>query len=151
MTERLHFDFSLSCIGGGNGNPLQCSCLENPMDRGAWWATIYGVAQSQTRLKRLSSSSSRIAIDPLPAPDPPAKIENNKYCQECEETRTLINSWWEYTMVQLLWKTVRQFLKWLRVELSYNSAISLISTHSRQMKMFTNKPVYRCLQQHYLK
>ena len=49
---------SLSCIGEGNGNPLQCSCLENPRDRGAWWAAIYGVAQSQTRLKRLSSSSS---------------------------------------------------------------------------------------------
>ena len=51
------FDFSLSCIGEGNGNPLQCSCLENPRDRGAWWAAIYGVAQSRTRLKRLSSSS----------------------------------------------------------------------------------------------
>ena len=49
---------SLSCIGGGNGNPLQCSCLENPMDGGAWWAAICGVAQSRTRLKRLSSSSS---------------------------------------------------------------------------------------------
>ena len=59
MTERLHFHFSLSCIGEGNGNPLQCSCLENPRDGGAWWATIYGVAQSQTQLKRLSSSSSR--------------------------------------------------------------------------------------------
>ena len=58
MTEQLHFDFSLSCIGGGNGNPLQCSWLENPVDRGAWWAAIYGVAQSQTWLKRLSSSSS---------------------------------------------------------------------------------------------
>ena len=57
-TERVHFDFSLSCIGGGNGNPLQCACLENPMDRGAWWAAIYGVAQSWTRLKWLSSSSS---------------------------------------------------------------------------------------------
>ena len=59
MTERLHFHFSLSCIGEGNGNPLQCSCLENPRDGGAWWAAIYGVAQSRTRLKRLSSSSSR--------------------------------------------------------------------------------------------
>ena len=58
MTERLHFHFSLSCIGEGNGNPLQCSCLENPMDGGAWWAAIYGVAQSRTRLKWLSSSSS---------------------------------------------------------------------------------------------
>ena len=57
-TERLHFHFSLSCIGEGNGNPLQCSCLENPRDRGAWWAAIYGVTQSQTQLKWLSSSSS---------------------------------------------------------------------------------------------
>ena len=57
MTEQLHFQFSLSCIGEGNGNPLQCSCLENPRDRGAWLAAIYGAAQSRTRLKRLSSSS----------------------------------------------------------------------------------------------
>ena len=57
-TERLPFDFSLSYIGEGNGNPLQCSCLENPRDGGAWWAVVYGVAQSRTRLKRLSSSSS---------------------------------------------------------------------------------------------
>ena len=57
MTERLHFHFSLSCIGEGNGSPLQCSCLENPRDGGAWWAAIYGVTQSQTRLKPLSSSS----------------------------------------------------------------------------------------------
>ena len=58
MTERLHFHFSLSCIGEGNGNPLQCSCLENPRDGEAWWAAVYGVAQSRTRLKRLSSNSS---------------------------------------------------------------------------------------------
>ena len=50
-TERLHFHFSLSCTGEGNDNPLQCSCLENPRDGRAWWAAIYGVAQSQTRLK----------------------------------------------------------------------------------------------------
>ena len=66
-TERLHFHFSLSCIGERNGNPLQCSCLENPRDGGAWWAAIYGVAQSRTRLKWLSSSSSntfeRILLD----------------------------------------------------------------------------------------
>ena len=60
-----HFHISLSCIGEGNGNPLQCSCLENPRDRGAWWAAIHGVAESQTRLKRLSSSSSSSSI-PLP-------------------------------------------------------------------------------------
>ena len=50
-TERLHFHFSLSCIGEGNGTPLQYSCLENPRDGGAWWAAVYGVAQSRTRLK----------------------------------------------------------------------------------------------------
>ena len=54
-TEQLPFHFSLSCIGEGNGNPLQCSCLENPRDGEAWWAAVYGVAQSRTRLKRLSS------------------------------------------------------------------------------------------------
>ena len=59
-TERLPFHFSLSCIGEGNGNPLQCSCLENPRDGGVWWAAVYGVAQSRTRLKQLSSSSSSV-------------------------------------------------------------------------------------------
>ena len=57
-TEPLHFHFSLSCIGERNGNTLQCSCLEKPRDGGAWWVAVYGVAQSWTRLKRLSSSSS---------------------------------------------------------------------------------------------
>ena len=54
-TERLHLHFSLAGVGEGNGNPLRCSCLENPRDGGAWWAAVYGVAQSRTRLKRLSS------------------------------------------------------------------------------------------------
>ena len=53
-TERLHFYFSLSCIGEGNGNPLQCSCLENPRDGAAWWAAIYGVAQSWTLLSNFT-------------------------------------------------------------------------------------------------
>ena len=57
MAEQLHFHFSLSCIGEGNGNPLQCSCLKNPRDRGASWAAVYGVAQTWTRLKRLSSNT----------------------------------------------------------------------------------------------
>ena len=56
--EQLHSHFSPSCVGEGNGNPLQCSCLENPRDGGAWWAAVYGVAQSRIRLKRFSSSSS---------------------------------------------------------------------------------------------
>ena len=65
-TEQLHFHFSLSCIGDGNGNPLQCSCLENPRDGGASWAAVYGVAESRTRLKRLSSSS-RYVVSPFEA------------------------------------------------------------------------------------
>ena len=60
-TERLHFHFLLSCTGEGNGNPLQYSCLENPRDGGTWWAAVYGLAQSRTRLKRLSSSSNVVS------------------------------------------------------------------------------------------
>ena len=62
MTEGLHFHFSLSCIGEGNGNPLQCSCLENPRDGGAWWTAVYRDTQRRTQLKRLSSSS-RIIVN----------------------------------------------------------------------------------------
>ena len=61
-TELLHFHFSLSCIGEGNGNPLQCSCLENPREGGAWWAAVCGVAQGRTRLKKLSSSSRAVIL-----------------------------------------------------------------------------------------
>ena len=57
MTQTLHFHFSLWCIGEESGNPLQCSYLENPRDSGAWWAAVYGVAQSRTRLKWLSSNT----------------------------------------------------------------------------------------------
>ncbi|KAI4549516.1 hypothetical protein MG293_001846 [Ovis ammon polii] len=57
MTERLHFHFPLSCIGKGNGNPLQCSCLKNPKDIGSWWTAVYGVSQCRTGLERLSSSA----------------------------------------------------------------------------------------------
>ena len=65
MTERLHFHFSLSCIGERNGNPLQCSCLENPRDGRAWWAAIYGVTQSRTWLRQLSSSSNSSSTFPI--------------------------------------------------------------------------------------
>ena len=75
-TERLHFHFSLSCIGEGNGNPLHCSCLENLRDGEVWWAAVSVVAQSQTRLKWLSSSSSRqnqswLPTQPPAPPSPP--------------------------------------------------------------------------------
>ena len=62
LTERHHFDFSLSCTGEENGNPLQCSCLENPRDGGACWAAVYGVAQSRTRLKQLNSNRSSLYV-----------------------------------------------------------------------------------------
>ena len=96
-TERLHFHFSLPCIGEGNGNSLQCSCLENPRDGGAWWAAVTGVAQSQTRLKRLSSSSSSMTD----------KIEKNEQFQMPMKTWSNRNShfWWECKMVEPLCKT----------------------------------------------
>ena len=58
MTERLHFHFSLSCIGERNGNPLQCSCLENPRDGGAWWAAVCGVAHDQSDLRAAAAAAS---------------------------------------------------------------------------------------------
>ena len=73
MIEQLHFHFSLSCTGEGNGNPLQCSCLENPRDGGTWWAAIYGVAQSQTRLKWFSSLAAPILQADSLLSEPPGK------------------------------------------------------------------------------
>ena len=74
MTERLHFHFSLSCIGEGNGNPLQCSCLENPRDGGARWTAVSGVAQNRTQLKRLSSSGLYWAIRVQPGKQNPLRV-----------------------------------------------------------------------------
>ena len=101
-TEQLPFHFSHSCIGEGNGNPLQCSCLENPRDGGAWWAAIYGVAQSQTRLKQLSSSSSRkqgqdflsvlsqIGLTKHPQPSSPGVSRPRKYEEKvCDKLSSL--------------------------------------------------------------
>ena len=79
-TERLHFHFSLSCIEEGNGNPLQCSYLENPRDGGAWWAAVYGVAQSLTRLNRLSSSSSKATWANFHRPRTPGIIPRGDSC-----------------------------------------------------------------------
>ena len=75
-TQWLHFHFSLSCIGEGSVNPLQCSCLENPWDGGAWWAAVYGITQSRTRLKWLSSSTARKILAPQPGIKPmPSTVE----------------------------------------------------------------------------
>ena len=82
-TERLHFHFSLSFIGEGNGNPLQYSCLENPRDGGAWWAAVHGVAQSRTRLKWLSSSSSRKITFTLLHQTPSCHIQRMTFLMIC--------------------------------------------------------------------
>ena len=85
MTERHHFHFSISCIGEGNGNPFQCSCLENPRDGGAWWAAVSWVAQSWTWLKRLSSSStvwwfSKCGLQTVRSPwDPFGDLQKGNY------------------------------------------------------------------------
>ena len=110
-TERLHFHFSLSCIGEGNGNPLQCSCLGNPRDGGAWWAAVYGVAQSRTRLKRLSSSSSSMwkHLRPLFASHSLTSIDRR--CEEIVSTRgegcckEMLPRAWVYNPVTHSWKT----------------------------------------------
>ena len=103
-TERLPFHFSLSCIGEGNGSPFQCSCLENPRDGEAWWAAVYGVAQSWTRLKRLSSSSSRTWKQPR--------------CPLTDERIKKI--WCLYTMKYysaIKWKTLESILmRWMNLE-----------------------------------
>ena len=86
MTEWLHFHFSLSCIGEGNGNPLQCSCLENPRDAEAWWAAVYGVTQSRTRLKWLSNSNRCIVI-------PPSRAQSCKSLEKNSLINLLINKY----------------------------------------------------------
>ena len=91
MTERLHFHFSLSCIGEGNGTPLQCSCLEDPRDGGAWWAAVSGVAQSRTRLKRLSSSSSSSRGQDTLGANPALKGQSLSKLQEMEKVTVRYN------------------------------------------------------------
>ena len=93
-TEQLHFHFSLSCIGEGNGNPLQCSCLENLRDRGAWYAAVYGVAQSRTRLKWLSSSST-VYSPPLRwyLRDMHARVQQNTHLRVCRAVLFAGNDW----------------------------------------------------------
>ena len=124
MTERLHFHFSLSCIGEGNGNPLQCSCLENPRNWGAWWAAIYRVTQSRTRLERLSSSSSS-SIHVLGCPVPPGSCTVSPtvllFCQTNNRVRTE-----EFNFLKFIKKKSTFFfcfkLDYKLLYFSYNSA-----------------------------
>ena len=130
-TEQLPFHVSLSCIGEGNGNPLQCSCLENPRDGRAWWAAIYGVTQSQTWLKWLSSSSSRSRSHPhlyftLPWPHSIPlllllrQLQNRHHLPQPLPSLYLLNTafrltFWKLSLVSLpiswLWNTVPSIRK----------------------------------------
>ena len=88
MTERLHFHFSLSCIGDRNGHPLQCSCLENPRDSGAWWAAIYGLTQSRTQLSDLAAAAEKPSFSTLP------KVSPNSLQHSCLENPRDGGAWW---------------------------------------------------------
>jgi len=104
-TEQLHFHVSLSCIGEGNGNPLQCSCLENPRDGGAWWAAIYGIAQSQTWLKRFSSSSSSIQYSSKSDLIQKYLIQSHSLCKR--ETSHQVQTTWIWAQYDTcFWKLV---------------------------------------------
>ena len=96
-------------LGEGNGNPLQYSCLENPVDRGTWWAAGYGVAQSRTRLKRLSSSS-KISLQTT-GMDESKALAIPSAGEDGGTAGSLVRCWWGCSMAQLLWKTVCGFYK----------------------------------------
>ena len=104
-TEWLHFHFSLSCIGEGNGNPLQCSCLENPRDGGARWAPVYGATQSQTRLKRLRSSSSKVKLGGFPG----GAGGEEPTCQSRRCKRRRFNPW-VWKIWRRAWQPTQVFL-----------------------------------------
>ena len=88
MTERLHFHFSLSCIGEGNGNPLQCSCLENPRDGGASWAAIYGVAQSGLDWSNLAAAAAAAPLGAIRGDLERVKFRGG--CSDCLGTRCVV-------------------------------------------------------------
>ena len=125
-TEGLHFHFSLSCIGEGNGNPLQCSCLENPRDGGAWWAAVYGVAQSRTRLKRLSSSSSSSST---------SKRNKWKPCWLERKNKTAPIAKWHYhienwMLLEIIESAMSQYTR-----STYNNHICVLTVYARKPKL----------------
>ena len=133
-TERLHFHFSLSCIGEGNGNPLQCSCLENPRDGGAWWAAIYGVTKPQWGISHESEC-------------PSSKMStNNKFWRRCGEKGTILHCWWKFKLIQPKWRTIRGFLKNLGIKLPYGPAIPLLLLRKPEWK---KAHVLQCSLQYY--
>ena len=147
-TEQLHFHFSFSCIGEGNGNPLQYSCLESPRDGGAWWAAIYEVTQSRTRLKWLSSSSSIVSwLKEFPFPGELCHnwflLWNPLWCKDTLERKAY--SFFEYSMVE-----TQDSLS--PISMFWGSPFSKIrSTHSH-CPWASGKYVYNCAKNlHYLR
>ena len=142
-TERLPFHFSLSCIGEGNGHPLQCSCLENSREGGAWWAAIYGVAQSQTQLKWLSSSGSSSVYlsivlsqfispsSPLPSCPHVCSVYLPVYsCTAKKFICTIFSRFYIYALIYNIWSSLSDLL---------HSVWQTISIH-----ICTNDPILFC-------
>ena len=153
-TERLHFHFSLSCTGEGNGNPLQCSCLENPRDWGAWWAAAYGVAQNQTRLKRLSSSSSSIGMGIknyfkwffTPPPNPLAFLWRSSRNPSSNVSKW-INKRQTPSQFPFFFSTISQFLPGLDQHVHFHSQISKSKALLRMERHIYEAEVGSCLKQ----
>ena len=138
MTERLHFHFSLSCFGEGNGNPLQCSCLENPRDGGTGWAAIYGVTQGQTRLTRLSSGSNAVILNKRVRK---GLIEKGLYEQRPAEVRKesgrhLRGECYRHWEKQVQ-RALRQKLAWMGAEPSKEASVT------RGDLLRTEQPLFR--------
>ena len=127
MTERLPFHFSLSCIGEGNGNPLLCSCLENPRDGGAWWTAIYGVAQSRTWLKRLSSSSSMLSRSKSLWPCPPLRLISS--VQSLSHVWLFATPWITAHQASLSITNYRSSLKLMSIKLVMPSSHLILCGH----------------------
>ena len=156
MTERLHFHFSLSCIGEGNGNPLQCSCLENPRDGGAWWAAIYWVAQSQTRLKRLSSSSSMpFSTCKTLGKSLPSSMVHIIFCIKSKLQVKITNTHWKQTFIFEI--EIKKILNYGRHSLNYFLTVSmtllLCTMNIQKMNLRQNQWVskYRKRSYYYIK
>ena len=118
-TEQLHFHFSLSCTGGGNGSPLQCSCLENPRDGRAWWAAVYRVTQSRTRLKRLSSSSSKTSPtqQKYNSSHPWIFKCSNRHAKKSKTGEIMFNG--VFYLTRYIWDTTISICKQWKTSLSY--------------------------------
>ena len=158
MTEWLHFHFSLSCIGEWNGNPLQCSCLENPRDGGAWWAAVYGVLQSRTWLKWLSSRSSTMPhlqkafIDCWVSFKSSALTANQLYTLRLVTTLSQFSYLCEYIWLYLLWNLFWMNRLWLKYAFVIHKYIEIWLLFWRSCFLALNHPISmsHCIQRPHL-